>query len=331
MWAQAPAARMPKTVSERMQLVENSLMPYVPVEGLAGWNLAERMKFHRVPGLSIAIIRDYKIEWATLFSAGSISKMVAGGAAMLLVQQGKLDLDRPINTYLKSWRLPENDFTRKRPVSLRLLLSHQGGTSQMSYWGYVPGKGAVPTVVDILSGQPPADSRAVVVNREPGTEFQYSGGGYLVAQMAMMDVTGRDFATYTQEALFRPLRMRSATFAQPLPAALQPRAAWAYSEASWYKGMPYVYPHQAPAGLYATPTDVAKFIIEVQQAYRGRGKLLKQGTAKTMLTPQVEVSNGTYREEMGLGPFLLQRADRTDAASRYFEHTGVNAGRGSES
>ena len=341
--AQAAVPPLPAAVPARIRLVENSLLPYVPVNGLAGWNLQERMKYHRVPGLSIAVIRDYQVEWAkaygwadttartpatpaTLFSAGSISKLVTAGAALLLAQQGKLNLDAPVNTYLTSWRLADNDFTRKRPVSLRLLLSHQGGTSQSAYFGFVPGKGPLPSVVDILSGQPRAETRPVVVNREPGTGFQYSGGGYLVAQQAMVDADGQEFAVLTERLLFRPLKMRGATFAQPLPAALQPRAAWAYSENSWFKGMPYVYPQQAPAGLYTTPTDLARFLIEVQQAYRGRGRVLKQASARAMLTPLADVSTGTYREQMGLGAFLLQRADRTDEASRYFEHTGVNAG-----
>ncbi|TYZ06378.1 serine hydrolase [Hymenobacter lutimineralis] len=341
--AQPAPAPLPASVPTRIRAVENSLLPYVPVAGLPGWNLLDRMKYHRVPGLSIAVIHNYRVEWvkgygwadttkrlpvtpATLFSAGSISKLVTAGAALQLVQAGKLSLDAPINTYLKSWQLPENEFTRQQPVTLRRLLSHQGGTSQSSYYGFVPGKAPLPSVVDILSGQPQAESRPVIVNQVPGSGFQYSGGGYLVAQLALMDVTGQDFAALTNEVLFRPLRMRSATFAQPLPAALAARAAWAYSESSWFKGVPYLYPQQAPAGLYATPADVARFLLEVQQAYRGRGRVLTQATARAMLTPQAEVSQGTYREQMGLGAFLLQRADRTDDATRYFEHTGVNAG-----
>jgi CubicO group peptidase (beta-lactamase class C family) len=227
---------------------------------------------------------------------------------------------------LKSWQLPENDFTRKRPVTLRLLLSHQAGTSQLSYFGSLPDQKPLPSVVDIVSGQPSAGSRAVAVNREPGTGFQYSGGGYMVAQLAMMDATGQSFEALTESLLFRPLQMRSTTFAQPLPPALAARAAWAYSVSSWFKGVPLVYPQQSAAGLYSTPSDLARFLIEVQQAYRGRGKVLTQTTAQAMLTPQVEVSMGTYREQMGLGAFLLQRADKTDLSSQYFEHTGVNAG-----
>lgn len=341
--AQAPARTSSVSVFSRIQQVENSLLPYVPVEGLPGWNLLERMRYHRVPGLSIAVIRNYKIDWvkaygladttaripvtpATLFSAGSISKLATAMAVMRLVQEGRLSLDAPINTYLTSWKLPENDFTRKRPVTLRLLLSHQGGTSQSAYFGFVPSAKPLPSVVDILSGQPQAETRPVVVNQESGTGFQYSGGGYLVTQLALMDVLGQDFATLTDQLLFRPLKMRSTTFAQPLPTALQRRAAWAYSENSWFKGVPYVYPQQAPAGLYATPADLASLLIEIQQAYRGRGLVLTQASAKAMLTPQADVSSGTYREQMGLGAFLLQRADRTDETSRYFEHTGVNAG-----
>ena len=340
--AEAQTAR-PGTVAARVQQVENSLMPYVPVQGLPGWNLRERMRYHRVPGLSIAVIHNYRVEWAkaygwadttartpvstaTLFSAGSISKLVTAGAALELVEHGRLTLDAPINDYLKAWKLGENDFTRQRPVSLRQLLSHQGGTSQSAYFGFVPGKGPLPSVLDILSGQPAAETRPVVVNRLPGTGFQYSGGGYLVVQQALMDATGQDFTVLTERLLFRPLGMRGASFAQPLPPAAQARAAWAYSYNSWFKGMPYVYPQQAPAGLYATPTDLARFFIEVQQAYRGQGRVLSAASARAMLTPQAEISNGTYREQMGLGAFLLQRADRTDENSRYFEHTGVNAG-----
>ncbi len=343
--APAQTAALPATRAARIQAVENSLLPYVPVQGLPGWNLLDRMRHHRVPGLSIAVIHNYHIDWVkgygladttartpvtpqTLFSAGSISKLVAAGGALVQVQQGRLALDAPLNDYLKAWKLPENDFTRQRPPTLRLLLGHRGGTSQSSYWGFVPSKKPLPTVLDILNGRPNAETRPVVVNGAPGTEFRYSGGGYLAVQQAMTDVGGTDFVSLTRSLLFQPLRMKSATYEQPLPPALAARASWAYSANAWFKGVPYVYPQQAPAGLYATPTDIARFLIEVQDAYRGRGRVLTQASAQAMLTPQADISSGTYREQMGAGAFLLQRADRpaTDDASRYFEHTGVNAG-----
>ncbi len=338
-----PAASLPASVARRVRAVENALCPHVPVAGMAGWNLEQRMRFHRVPGVSIAVIHNYRLDWTksygwadttkktpvtdeTLFSAGSISKMVAALAAMKLVESGKLDLDQPVNRYLTSWQLPESEFTKAKPVTLRMLLSHTGGTSQSSYFGSTPQQQPLPTVVDILSGKPGVSSRAVVVNSEPGKEFRYSGGGYLVAQQAMTDATGQDFAALTDALLFKPLGLRHMTFAQPLPEAMGKRAAWAYSSAGWFKGMPYLYPQQAAAGLYTNAGDLARLVIALQNAHRGQGTFLSRPMAQMMLTPQVDVSEGFYKEQMALGAFLLQRGDNRDPKGVYFEHMGVNAG-----
>jgi CubicO group peptidase (beta-lactamase class C family) len=344
----APAA------AARIRQVESGLLPNVPVAGMGGWRLADRMRFHRVPGVSVAVIRDYRVAWvkaygladtttrapvtpATLFSAGSISKLATAVLAMRLARSGAVDLDAPVNTLLKRWQLGETERTRATPVTLRLLLAHRGGTSQSSYFGFVPGRtpgpNPYPSVVDVLNGAPNAETRRVVVNQPVGAGFSYSGGGYLVAQLALTDAAGYApdrFAALAADSLFAPLGMRDATFAQPLPDRLAPGAAWAYSENGWFQGMPYVYPQQAPAGLYATAADLARLVIEVQQAARGRGRLLDSASARAMLTPQADVSTGSYREQIGLGPFLLQRADLAAAgagdSTRYFEHTGVNAG-----
>ncbi len=327
----------------RIAEVENSLMPYVPVVGLKGYNLTERMKFYRVPGVSIAVIHDYKIEWTkaygladtltrrpvtteTLFSAGSISKLVAAVAALKLVDEGKMALDQPINNYLKSWKLAENDLTRKTPVTLRMLLSHRGGTSQSAYFGFTPDKKPLPSVVDILSGKPGTESRPVVVNSEPNKEFRYSGGGYLVAQQAMVDVTGQEIASFTEKAIFQKLGLTRTTFAQPLPERLAANAAWAYSGNAWFKGVPYVYPQQAAAGLYATPTDLARLLIDLQNSLRGKPGLLSPASVRAMVTPLARVSDGFYREDIGAGAFLLQQAKNSADRGVYFGHNGVNAG-----
>ncbi|MFD2935105.1 serine hydrolase [Spirosoma flavum] len=333
----------PKRLADRIAAVENSLLPYVPVEGLKGWSLQERMRYHGVPGVSVAVIHNYRVDWVksygladttnhrpvtngTMFSAGSISKLVAAMAALKLVEQGKMDLETPINKYLSSWKLTDNDFTRKTPVTLRMLLSHRGGTSQSAYFGFTPDKKPLPSVVDILSGKPGTDSRAVVVNSEPSKEFRYSGGGYLVAQMAMMDVAGKDFATFTNETIFKPLGLRRTTFEQPLPPALAPYLSWAYSTNGWFKGMPYVYPQQAAAGLHTTAGDLAKIIIDLQNSYRDKGGVLNQASVKDMMTPLALVSDGFIKEQIGLGAFLLQTTNQADEASRYFNHSGSNAG-----
>lgn len=327
----------------RIKQVENNLIPYVPVQGFPPWKLAERMKYHKVPGASVAVIRNYAIDYtrsygladttrhlpatdSTVYSAGSISKMVTAIIALQLVQEGKMQLDSPINNYLRSWKLAENDFTRTKPITLQMLLSHTAGTSQSAYFGFTPDKAPLPTIVETLSGAPAAETRAVVVNSEPGKEFRYSGGGYMVVQLAIMDLLQQDFAAVARQRVFEPLQMQHATFEQPLPPASAKLAAWGYSAAPWYKGMPYMYPQQAAAGLHCTATDLALLIIEMQRCYAGKGKLLQQATMRQMLTPQATISTGAYREEMGLGAFLLEREGNKSASGKYFEHQGANAG-----
>ena len=198
-------------------------------------------------------------------------------------------------------------------MSLRLLLSHQSGTSQSSYWGFVPGPRPLPSVVDVLSGQPAAETRPVVVNRLPGTGFQYSGGGYLVAQLALTDATGQDFTTLTKALLFRPLKMRTAILPSPCrlrcnhtPPRPTPKTtglrAFPTRIRSWPRPASTPHPPTWPASLSKCSRPIA-----------AGAKSLR--SARTMLTPQTEVSNGTYREEMGLGAFLLQRADHTNEAA----------------
>ncbi|HEX2532285.1 MAG TPA: serine hydrolase domain-containing protein, partial [Chitinophagaceae bacterium] len=314
----------------RIRSVENGLIPYVPVRGFPSWTLAERMRHYGVPGVSIAVIRDFRIDWAkgygladtlrnipvtteTLFSAGSISKLVLAMAALRQVQEGTLALDAPVNRYLRSWKIEENEWTRATPVTLRMLLSHTGSTIQSSYFGFPPGKKPLPGILDILNGSPSAESRKVIVNSAPGKEFRYSGGGSMIAQLLLMESTRRRFEDLTEQTVFRPLGMRHSTFEQPLLPALSRQASEAYSVAPWFRGMPYVYPQQAAAGLYSTPSDLARFFINLQRSYAGSGTVLQQATARQMFRPQVKVSEGFYREEMGLGPFLLQQyGNRTE-------------------
>jgi CubicO group peptidase (beta-lactamase class C family) len=330
-------------VSNKIKQVEDNLIPFVPVKGFNGWNIIDRMKHYNVPGVSIAVIKDYKIAWAkgygladttmkipvtttTMFSAGSISKLVSAVTALKLVQSNQLQLDRPINDYLTSWKITENVFTKKTPITLRMLLSHTAGTTQSAYFGFTPDKKPLPTIVDILSGSEISESRPVVVNSEPKKEFRYSGGGSIIAQMAMMDVSKQSFANLTQQTIFDKLGMKNSTFEQPLPQKYSSKAAWAYSYASWFKGMPYVYPQQAAAGLYTTPTDLATFFIDVQKSYVGKGTILNQDLTKQMFTSQANVADGSYKEQIGVGPFLIQRTDNKDSKGVYFEFTGVNAG-----
>ena len=188
-----------------------------------------------------------------MFSAGSVSKPVAALAALKLVQDGKINLDRPANDYLKSWKIADNEFTRKTPVTLRQLLSHTAGTTQHGFWGYTPDHPR-PTLVQVLSGSPPAQSRPIIVNAEPGKDFRYSGGGTIVAQAAVMDATGNDYLPSWRGPFSRSWEWRTAP-TNNAAADFQSKASWAFSDQPWFKGMPYIYPEAAAAGLYSTPTD----------------------------------------------------------------------------
>ena len=331
-----------KLLPNRIKEVEKNLIPFVPVKGFEGWNIIERMKYYKVPGVSIAVIKDFKIDWAkgygladtiqkipvtteTMFSAGSISKFLMAVTTLKMVETGKIELEKPINNYLTSWKITDNDFTKKTPITLRMLLSHSAGTSQSSYFGFSPTQ-PLPTIVEILSGAKISETRPVVVNSEPNKEFRYSGGGSMIAQLALMDVSKQSFSSLTQQVIFDKLGMKNSTFEQPVPAKFTKQSAWAYSSASWFKGMPYVYPQLAAAGLYTTPTDLAKLFIDVQKSYIGKGQILTQSLTKQMLTPQQNVSDGSYKEQIGIGPFLMQRTDNKDPNGIYFEFTGVNAG-----
>src|SRR5689334_6962811 len=195
------SAAPPSADAAAIERVENGLRAPVLIEGDPVWTIAERLKKHGVPGVSVAVIRDFKIEWAkgygladvagarpvtetTLFEAGSISKPVAAMAAMALVAQGRLSLKGNIDDSLKSWKVPANALTRKSPVTLERLLSHSAGMTVHGFPGYERGK-PLPTVVQVLDGAPPANTPPVRVDLEPGTQYRYSGGGYTVAQLAM--------------------------------------------------------------------------------------------------------------------------------------------------
>jgi CubicO group peptidase (beta-lactamase class C family) len=334
----------------RIAAVENGLSTYLPVAGVPGQNLLDRMRVYGVPGLSIAVIHEGKLAWAkgygwadtlrkvpvtteTLFSAGSVSKPVAALGALRLVESGKLGLDAPIDEYLKSWKTPQNEFTRQQPVTLRHLLSHTAGTTQHGFWGIQPGD-TLPTVPQILNGERVAQSRRVDVDFVPGTQWRYSGGGTTVAQLAVMDVTSEPYAEVLRKTVLDPLGMRRSTFAQPLPESWKENAAWPYCRQNWFKGQPHVYPQQAAAGLYSTPSDLARFVVEIQRAYAGKSKVLRTETVRTMLTPvPTKMSWGRGygfatmaldQTDMGLGFFLGNRSD--GGSDTYFFHTGQNAG-----
>jgi CubicO group peptidase (beta-lactamase class C family) len=291
--------------------------------------LADRMAALHVPGVSIAVIHDGKVEWAkgygvasvggapvtpeTLFQAASISKPVTAMAVMHLVQTGKLNLDTDVNQYLKSWKVPTNDFTQKTKVTLRELLSHTAGMTVHGFPGYAS-DAPLPTLVQVLNGAKPANTPSIYVDIAPDSEWRYSGGGFVVAQQLLLDVTSKPFPTFMKETVLGPAGMAHSTYEQPLPKSRMGEAAMPYHpNGQPTSGGPHVYPEMSAAGLWTTPSDLARFGIELQNALVGKSPVLSAATAKEMLKP----IKGSWGLGIGVGG---------GAAHPYFQHNGANDG-----
>jgi CubicO group peptidase (beta-lactamase class C family) len=292
--------------------------------------LAGRMRHHKVPGVSIAVIDMGRLAWvraygdtqaggvpvttATLFQAASISKLVVSAAALRLVEQRRLGLDDDVNRSLGAWQVPDNPYTAKRKVTLRGLLSHGAGTGVPGFQGYAQGL-PLPTTKQVLDGLPPANSLRVRVESEPGSAWRYSGGGFMIVQQLLTDITGKPFASLMHETVLAPLGMDESDFIQPVPAGLIPHAARGhYASGDTVVGGWHNYPELAAAGLWTTPGDLALLVIDLNRAAMGQtGALLTPGTAREMLTPQ----HGGW----GLGPAL-----RGTGTSLCYSHEGGNVG-----
>ena len=315
----------------RLKRVEQGLLPAVLIKGDQSWSIAERMKFHKVPGLSIAVIKDFKIDWArsygvkdietnepvtteTIFQAGSISKSVNAMVAMKKVEQGKLSLDEPINNKLVSWKLPENEFTKTKKVTLRHLLSHTAGTTVHGFPGYAVTK-TVPTVVQVLDGTAPANTAAVRVDFEPGSKFRYSGGGTTISQLAITDIEKKPYPQIAKETVLDPLQMKNSTYSNPLPEDWRKQAASGHKQdGTVVPGKIHVYPEMAAAGLWTTPTDLAKFGIETQLSLAGKSN-------KVLTKESVDAMTKAFLDDVGLGFFIEKHGN-----ALYFGHGGADEG-----
>jgi CubicO group peptidase (beta-lactamase class C family) len=293
------------SAKQRMESVEENLARYVALSGSSNerLRLASQMAALHVPAVSLAAIHDGRIDWAqaygvsslggapattkTLFGAASISKTVTAMGVLKLVEEHRIDLDSDANRYLKRWKIPDNNFTAEKKVTVRELLNHTSGIGTHNGDIYDPSQ-TLPTLLQMLDGEKPARNAPVRVEAVPGTGFAYSNGGYMVLDLLVEDVTGETFARYMKRNVLDPIGMRDSTFDAPLPPEYAARAATPYWEDGKTPTPPakFVEPNLAAGGLWTTPTDLAKFLIEVQREYAGTSnKVLSQSTMRLMLTP----------------------------------------------
>jgi len=309
-----------RVASPSAQHIEQSLLLFVP----------HRMAHYHVPGLSLAFIHNGTVEWTqafgvarvghepvtpeTLFLASSIGMPVTAVAVLRLVEQGKLNLDVDVSQYLRSWKLPTNKFTEQKKVTLRELLSHTAGATVHSFEDYAAGK-QVPTLVQVLNGERPANSRPVTIDFVPGSQFRYGGGNYAIIQQILIDMTGETFPDLMQELVLQPLHMEHSTFQQPIPEKLQPLVATPNDkDGNAIEGGPRTSSVMAVGGLWTTASDLALFALGIQNALAGKpGAIVSLSTAHEMLQPVL----GDY----GLG-FVIAG----NGSNRYFWHPGAGSG-----
>lgn len=315
----------------RIEAVRTHLAPPNQLVGEDfAWVMEERLEHYACPGVSVAVIENGELAWAagfgrrelgepglvgteTMFSGASISKPVTAMMALRLVDQGKLSLDQDVNQVLKRWRMPENDFTRQSPVTLRWLLSHMAGTTVHGFGGMPPGSD-LPTPLDVLEGRPPARTGPVFVDKLPGQSVRYSGGGTMLVQVMMEDVTGLDFETLARQLIFDPVGMTRTTFRNPLPEALLADAAVGHENGKTIPGKWVCVPQLAAGGIWTTASDYARFMIAARDAWRGApGALIPPELAAEMMRSQGGVF-GLGWEVMGEG------------ALKRFSHGGSNDG-----
>jgi CubicO group peptidase (beta-lactamase class C family) len=302
-------------------------------QGYDRLTLAQLMEKLRVPGVAVAVIKDFDIHWAkgygkadvttgapvtneTIFQAASISKPTAAMGVMRLVQEGRLSLDVDVNSFLKSWKLEGGQHTRESPVTLRALLSHTSGLDDgFGFPGYHP-QVAVPSVVQILNGEKPSNTGKVVMARPPFAGYKYSGGGVTVVQLAVTDTTGRAFPELMRALVLDPIGMTNSGFDQPLSPERDRMAARAHNgrgtamDAKWH-----VYPELEAAGLWTTPSDLARLAIELQKALQGKsGRVLSPDSAREMIAP------------VGVGDYAVGFSLRKMGEGWYFGHGGSNWG-----
>src|SRR5580658_7508815 len=329
----SPAQAQDPAAAARIARIESGLLPAVVIKGQPPQTMTiiDRMAHYKVPGVSVAFFDHGQIIWTksygfadvvskkavtanTLFQAASISKPVAALAALRLVEDGKLNLDEDVNVKLRTWKVPENAFTIKEKVTLRRIVSHSAGLTVHGFAGYASDE-TIPSVVQILNGEKPANSDPIRVDVVPGTLWRYSGGGYVVMQTLLSDVTGKPFPQIMRELVLGPAGMTHSTYEQPLPKSRQQESATPYrADGTPVKGGAHTYPEMAPAGLWTTPSDLGRVAMEVQSEYAGKSsKILSQDSARQMLTRQI----GNW----GLGFGLENPGDKPR-----FGHGGANEG-----
>lgn len=289
----------------RKKHVEYGMLPPVVFDGeINPVSVESRMALYKTPALSVAVIHHGKLDWSatwgllekegahadcgSLFQAGSLAKPVTVLAALRLKSAGLIDFDRSIENYLSSYHLPAGRQTDANPVTFRNLLAHTSGITPGGYAGYAQNE-PIPTDQQIVRGEAPSNSRKIEVLNPPGASLSYSGGGYTVVEIALQDHLHKPFDEIMREWLLIPVGMRQADFTAPLPASSHPTTARGHHiDSTLVPGGWHNHPEQAAAGLWATATDMALFLIEIHKGHEGTSSVFTQASIRELLANPIE-------------------------------------------
>lgn len=322
------------SIEEKMQL-ENGIRSQVNFldEEQALASIAHKMNEYKIPALSLAVIKQGKIKWAdiyqnaqfsqqpldctSLFQAASLSKPVTVMAAVRMQAAGKINLDKNIQDYLKSFVLPAGKQTAANPVTLRNIFSHTSGITPGGYQGYAKDL-PLPSDIDILKGSTGVNSAAIAVTTPPNETLAYSGGAYTLAELALQDAHKTGFATLMKKWILDPAGMKHSEFTQPLPTSKFNQVAKGYTSAGdVVEGGWRNYPEQAAAGLWSTSIDMATFLTEIYKGYHGKSALFSQSDIRSLISHE--------RDGHAYG-FILNRTDDDVVITHYGSNAGYNTG-----
>lgn len=289
---------------------------------------ADELKRYHASALSIAVIRHYQIadmitegrnvSIHTRFQAASISKMVFTLSVLHLVAENKMSLDDDIGKYLGDVRLQGFDGLPAK-ATVRQILSHTAGFGVHGFDGYGHGV-RLPTTAQIILGESPCNSPKVVQEYAPGKHWVYSGGGFMVLQKCVENISGIPFANFMEEKILFPLNMMDSTFRQDITGNI---AGGFTTDFNPVPNGHYLMPEQAAAGLWTTAADLAKFGIHLQNILRGKEGLVPQPLVQEMIRPQhddiLDLENTACKT--GLGCYL-----KYIHGEAYFGHSGGNYG-----
>ncbi len=327
-----PAQNTNTGVEKSIQQIENNIIRINNSGKDIGkpQTLLSRMQSLNVPGVSISVFDDGRIKWAkgygvcdkntsvpvdtaTIFQAASISKPLTAAAMFALAEKKLINPDDDINQQLRSWKIPDNEYTTGEKVTPLRIVSHMGGLSIHGFKGYNH-RDSIPDLLRILDGSAPANSKPVRVIYKPGSKQIYSGGGYTVLQLLLQEKTGKSFSELMDKLVLHPVAMNNSAFALTLPDNMMQHAAKGYlSNGDMINGGYNIYPEQAAAGLWTTPSDLSKFMLNVGNSYRDNNGILQQSTVQ-MMFKNVPPGNGSGFGIEGEGNTLR------------FSHLGSNTG-----